>query len=120
MLLQFLLYRYVCYLAGQVLILSEKLHSVTSQFDKLRAVRFQDAINRITPRKKLKQSGKENVRSSEMHIAEAREPNEVQDQPVRVHDQILDDETHVLQVSGFVSDGVSLKLLCYTFGAGRL
>ncbi|KAI5649052.1 hypothetical protein M9H77_35057 [Catharanthus roseus] len=82
---------------GVVLILSEKLHSVTSQFDKLRAVRFQDAINRITPRKKLKQSGKENVRSSEMHIAEAREPNEVQDQPVRVHDQILDDETHVLQ-----------------------
>ncbi|KAL6560484.1 Syntaxin-81 [Orobanche gracilis] len=31
---------------GVVLILSEKLHSVTSHFDQLRALRFQDAINR--------------------------------------------------------------------------
>ncbi|KAJ0838016.1 hypothetical protein HanRHA438_Chr16g0784421 [Helianthus annuus] len=39
---------------GVVLVLSEKLHSVTSQFDQLRAVRFQDAINRAMPRRKPK------------------------------------------------------------------
>ncbi|KAI3784979.1 hypothetical protein L1987_44087 [Smallanthus sonchifolius] len=38
----------------EVLILSEKLHSVTSQFDQFRAVWFQDAINRAMPRRKLK------------------------------------------------------------------
>ncbi|PWA44001.1 SNARE-complex protein Syntaxin-18 N-terminal [Artemisia annua] len=39
-----------------VLILSEKLHSVTSQFDQLRAVHFQEAINRAMPRRKPKRA----------------------------------------------------------------
>ncbi|KAI4382797.1 hypothetical protein MLD38_008711 [Melastoma candidum] len=46
----------VAHKQGVVLILSKKLHSVTAQFDQLRAVRFQDAINRATPRRKLNSS----------------------------------------------------------------
>nr|DAD24459.1 TPA_asm: hypothetical protein HUJ06_025923 [Nelumbo nucifera] len=40
---------------GVVLILSEKLHSITSQFDQLRAIRFQDAVNKAMPRRKMHQ-----------------------------------------------------------------
>lgn len=91
---------------GVVLILSEKLHSVTSQFDKLRALRFQDAINRVTPRKKFKQSRKENLAKiskssnaipTETYIEEVRESDGLQDHSDRVHGQILDDETRALQ-----------------------
>ncbi|KAL2525773.1 Syntaxin [Abeliophyllum distichum] len=91
---------------GVVLILSEKLHSVTSQFDRLRAIRFQDAINRVTPRRKLK-SGIENVTESsdssnllsrKVNNSEVREANENQAEPIRVQQQVLDDETRALQV----------------------
>ncbi|XP_027112763.1 syntaxin-81 [Coffea eugenioides] len=92
---------------GVVLILSEKLHSVTSHFDKLRAVRFQDAINRVTPRRKRRQAGTEEVkevaRSSnvgprETYDKEVRESEEAQPGPIRVQEQLLDDETRALQV----------------------
>jgi hypothetical protein len=43
----------------QVLILSERLHSVTAQFDRLRSMRFQDAINKAMPRKNQKRPEKE-------------------------------------------------------------
>jgi hypothetical protein len=42
----------------QVLILSERLHSVTAQFDRLRSMRFQDAINIAMPRKNQKRPEK--------------------------------------------------------------
>ncbi|XP_022863512.1 syntaxin-81-like [Olea europaea var. sylvestris] len=87
-----------------VLILSEKLHSVTSQFDQLRAIRFQDAINRVKPRRKLKSDMKnvtESSNSSNLQSrdnSEVREANEVQSEPIRVQQQVLNDETHALQV----------------------
>ncbi|CAK9135714.1 unnamed protein product [Ilex paraguariensis] len=91
---------------GVVLILSEKLHSVTSHFDQLRAIRFQDAINRATPRRKLKHiitttnsdiSRPNSLELSEPSNSEAREPVEVPEQ-ISVQQQFLDDETRALQV----------------------
>ncbi|KAJ9553509.1 hypothetical protein OSB04_017554 [Centaurea solstitialis] len=93
---------------GVVLILSERLHSVTSQFDQLRAVRFQDAINRAMPRRKPKrapektstdsfQSGK-NQEAREPASSEVRDRGEVQAEPMKVQQQLLDDETRALQV----------------------
>ncbi|XP_051143100.1 syntaxin-81 [Andrographis paniculata] len=92
---------------GVVLILSEKLHSVTSQFDQLRALRFQDAINRVTPRIKRKQHGKIDVSDSstsrnldtrEVNTSEVRKEDDVQAGPIRFQQQLLDDETRALQV----------------------
>ncbi|KAL3820149.1 hypothetical protein ACJIZ3_006054 [Penstemon smallii] len=92
---------------GVVLILSEKLHSVTSQFDKLRALHFQDAINRVTPRRKMKRTTKANApeSSSSANIDPGKEGNldvrqtdDNQAQPVRFQQQMLDDDTRALQV----------------------
>ncbi|KAH6804674.1 syntaxin of plants 81 [Perilla frutescens var. frutescens] len=92
---------------GVVLILSEKLHSVTSQFDQLRAVRFREAINQVTPRRKLKQSGpiavgesstSGNIEPREVNHSEVRRTDDVQTEPIRFQQQQLDDETRVLQV----------------------
>ncbi|KAG6382292.1 hypothetical protein SASPL_158037 [Salvia splendens] len=91
---------------GVVLILSEKLHSVTSQFDQLRAVRFRDAINRVTPRRKLKPKGPTvaesstsgNIDSREVSNTGIRQTDDAQAQPIRFQQQYLDDETHALQV----------------------
>ncbi|KAL6563172.1 Syntaxin-81 [Orobanche hederae] len=92
---------------GVVLILSEKLHSVTSQFDQLRALRFQDAINRVMPRRKLKRSGTSDVAESstwrtielkEIKNSEFRPMDDVQAEPIRFQQQLLDDETRALQV----------------------
>ncbi|KAL0452773.1 UNVERIFIED_CONTAM: syntaxin [Sesamum latifolium] len=93
--------------ADSVLILSEKLHSVTSQFDQLRALRFQDAINRVTPRRKLKRdvatdvvdsSTSGNVEPREVKDLEVRQTDDIQAEPVRFQQQLLDDETRALQV----------------------
>ncbi|KAH9766757.1 Syntaxin-81 [Citrus sinensis] len=85
--------------AVKVLILSEKLHSVTAQFDQMRAIRFQDAINRAMPRRKLK---RETVsKSADISIpnkSDIRELDEIQPEPLTVQQQILDDETRALQV----------------------
>ncbi|XP_052199524.1 syntaxin-81 [Diospyros lotus] len=92
---------------GVVLILSEKLHSVTSQFDQLRAIRFQETINRATPRRKLKRTpashsvnnhDSNNIELKQTDNQELREPAEVQTDPIRVQQQFLDDETRALQV----------------------
>ncbi|AQK45679.1 Syntaxin-81 [Zea mays] len=87
-----------------VLILSERLHSVTAQFDHLRSIRFQDAINRAMPRKKIQ-------KRPEIKPAEPSKSNlvlksdvskvvdhEVSTTPMRVQEQLLDDETKALQV----------------------
>ena len=88
----------------QVLILSERLHSVTAQFDRLRSMRFQEAINRAMPRKKIK-------KKTETKLAETPKSNlvlqsdvskvgdqELSTAPLRVQEQLLDDETRALQV----------------------
>ncbi|CAI9104147.1 OLC1v1002770C1 [Oldenlandia corymbosa var. corymbosa] len=91
---------------GVVLILSEKLHSVTSHFDKLRAVRFQDALNRVTPRRNPRKIGKGDVEEvpktsplgpREMYDTQLRESEEARPGPVRVQEQLLDDDTRALQ-----------------------
>lgn len=93
---------------GVVLILSEKLHSVTSQFDQLRAIRFQDAINRAMPRRKPKRGSvkastdvsysSNNLESREPTSSETRDPGEIQAEPMKIQQQLLDDETRALQV----------------------
>ncbi|XP_048432219.1 syntaxin-81 isoform X2 [Pyrus x bretschneideri] len=82
-----------------VLILSERLHSVTSRFDQLRAIRFQDSVNKATPRRKLKRiKTTESADISNSNNLELREPNEFQPEPLTVQQQLLDDETRALQV----------------------
>ncbi|KAH8496961.1 hypothetical protein H0E87_019617 [Populus deltoides] len=86
---------------GVVLILSEKLHSVTARFDQLRAIRFQDAINKRIPRRKVNRAANKNtssVDSSKTNNLEFKEPDEIQPEPLRVQQQLLDDETRALQV----------------------
>ena len=85
----------------QVLILSEKLHSVTAQFDQLRATRFQDIINRAMPRRKPKRITKEaSPVNATLANPEPVEPDEIQAQPRRLQQQqLLDDETQALQVT---------------------
>ncbi|KAI7747275.1 hypothetical protein M8C21_022649 [Ambrosia artemisiifolia] len=90
---------------GVVLILSENLHSVTSQFDQLRAVRFQDAINRAMPRRKPKRAPvktstdvNNNLESREPTTSETRDPSDIQPEPMKIQQQLLDDETRALQV----------------------
>ncbi|XP_043722418.1 syntaxin-81-like isoform X1 [Telopea speciosissima] len=84
---------------GVVLILSERLHSVTIQFDQLRAIRFQDAINRVIPRRKLHRATNPNTPIvSESDHSELRDSNnEFPSEPLRVQQQLLDDETRALQ-----------------------
>ncbi|KAK4834967.1 hypothetical protein QYF36_003264 [Acer negundo] len=84
---------------GVVLILSEKLHSVTARFDQLRAIRFQDTINKATPRRKLNRVPKSSSAGiSQPNNSEIRELDELQPQPISVQQQLLDDETRALQV----------------------
>ena len=83
--------------------MSERLHTVTAQFDRLRSMRFQEAINRAMPRKKIK-------KKTETKLAETPKSNlvlqsdvskvgeEVSTAPLRVQEQLLDDETRALQV----------------------
>ncbi|KAK2637443.1 hypothetical protein Ddye_032235 [Dipteronia dyeriana] len=84
---------------GVVLILSEKLHSVTARFDQLRAIRFQDSINKATPRRKLNRVPKSSSADiSKPNNSEIGELDELQPQPLSVQQQLLDDETRALQV----------------------
>ncbi|BAU02799.1 hypothetical protein LR48_Vigan10g020800 [Vigna angularis] len=84
---------------GVVLILSERLHTVTAQFDQLRAVRFQDAINKAIPRRKLNRvTRKDSAETSKPDGMDLREPEELRAEPLRVQQQLLDDETRALQV----------------------
>ncbi|KNA03499.1 hypothetical protein SOVF_208630, partial [Spinacia oleracea] len=84
---------------GVVLILSEKLHSVTSEFDRLRAVRFQDALNRTMPRRKRSRISDQNaIDNLKSKLPEVKEHDEVEPSPQRVQEQLLDDDTRALQV----------------------
>ncbi|XP_039132158.1 syntaxin-81 [Dioscorea cayenensis subsp. rotundata] len=83
---------------GVVLILSEQLHAVTAQFDQLRSVRFQDAVNKAMPRRKMHKMA--NLKSSESVPSDVSEitGQDLSSGPVRIQDQLLDDETQALQV----------------------
>lgn len=89
---------------GVVLILSERLHSVTSQFDQLRAVRFQEAINRAMPRRKPKPKrapSEKNLNNNfeQTSSSERRDHGEITAEPMKLQQQqLLDDETRALQV----------------------
>lgn len=84
---------------GVVLSLSERLHSVTSQFDQLRAIRFQDAISKATPRRKLKPVVKSSSEeASKSNNLDVRELDQFRPEPLKVQQQLLDDETRALQV----------------------
>ncbi|KAL3581616.1 hypothetical protein D5086_015948 [Populus alba] len=86
---------------GVVLILSEKLHSVTARFDQLRAIRFQNAINKRIPRRNLNRAANTNtstVDSSKTNNLEFSELDDIQTESLRVQQQVLDDETRALQV----------------------
>jgi len=80
--------------------LSERLHSVTAQFDRLRSIRFQDAVNRAMPRRKMQRSPVakyfESSKSDPAEFGEQDLPSSPG--PVKVQDQLLDDETRALQV----------------------
>lgn len=84
----------------QVLILSERLHSVTAQFDRLRSIRFQDAVNRAIPRRKAQRLPvAKSLESSKSDVLEYGEQELASSSgSVRVQDQLLDDETRALQV----------------------
>ncbi|CAN6276383.1 unnamed protein product [Urochloa humidicola] len=89
---------------GVVLILSERLHSVTAQFDRLRSMRFQDAINRAMPRKKIQKKPEiKPAEPSKSNLVLKSDVSRIGDQevstaPMRVQEQLLDDETRALQV----------------------
>ncbi|XP_015877321.3 syntaxin-81 [Ziziphus jujuba] len=84
---------------GVVLSLTERLHSVTAQFDKLRAIRFQDAISRAMPRRKFNRiTNSSSADTSKSNNLELREPDQFQPEPLKVQQQLLDDETRALQV----------------------
>ncbi|XP_077223212.1 syntaxin of plants 81 [Tasmannia lanceolata] len=83
---------------GVVLILSERLHSVTAQFDSLRSIRFQDAINRAMPRRRMhKMDNTISSDATKSNHSDLRE-EELPSEPLRVQQQFLDDETRSLQV----------------------
>ncbi|XP_057523117.1 syntaxin-81 [Amaranthus tricolor] len=84
---------------GVVLILSEKLHSVTSEFDRLRALRFQDALNKAMPRRKRNRLPDSNLKDPlKSKPPEVKELDELEPSPQRVQEQLLDDDTRALQV----------------------
>lgn len=87
---------------GVVLILSERLHSVSVQFDRLRSIRSQEALNRAMPRRKINRvihstSSEQPSEPSASSIPElgGQEPTS---RALRVQDQLMDDETRALQV----------------------
>ncbi|XP_020573687.1 syntaxin-81 [Phalaenopsis equestris] len=88
----------VAHMHGVVLILSERLHSVTAKFDQLRAVRIREAINRAMPRQK-KRTITTN-KSPEVLTSDFPElvSHEFSTEPITVQNQLLDDETRALQV----------------------
>eukprot|EP00249_Psilotum_nudum_P012717 c23940_g1_i1 orf=317-1294(-) len=97
---------------GVVLILSEHLHDVTTIFDNFRAVRFQEAIDRIIPRwgrkvqhanvplaKGLERPEVPSTSKSAMNTWEDWEVIQQETQPKAVSQQeMLDEETQALQV----------------------
>lgn len=85
---------------GVVLILSERLHAVTALFDRFRAARFQEAIEKRVPRwRKGATSKQQSTTWNDNQETVLGEPPPVQAPPVQDMKQVmLEDETHALQV----------------------
>lgn len=79
----------------QVLILSERLDSVSSQFDNFRTKGFSDAINKPVHRRKL--DSRSHNKSEYTSQIQPKRPQSDTDAD-RVKQQFLDDETHAHQV----------------------
>ncbi|KAI3833564.1 hypothetical protein MKX03_004461 [Papaver bracteatum] len=80
------------------MILSERLHGATAQFDQLGAIRFQEAVNRATPRRKPQKVSISHLTDAPRSVrAEVRKPHEFLPEPLRVQQQLLDDETRAPQ-----------------------
>jgi syntaxin 18 len=89
----------------QVLILSEQLHSITAHFDTLRAVRFQDAIDKRIPKRrqglKLLPPPEPVTTSQADNITYSRDWLTQQDSQPEVlesQQELMDEETQALQV----------------------
>ncbi|KAJ3682685.1 hypothetical protein LUZ60_012912 [Juncus effusus] len=91
----------VAHKTGIVFILSERLKSVTPQFNKLRSERFQNSFNKALPRRKIVR--KTETKSSEIPALESRNFEEHEtyssssNSTVTVQQQLLDNETAALQ-----------------------
>lgn len=87
---------------GVVLTLSERLCLVTAQFDRLRSIRFQEAISKTMPRRKpQKRMGPKLEDGSDSVSLPLNNEQESHVEPVnfqRSQQQLLDDETRALQV----------------------
>ncbi|KAF6160984.1 hypothetical protein GIB67_007625 [Kingdonia uniflora] len=83
---------------GMVLILSERLHSVTARFEKLREVRFNEAINRAMPRRRMHRAENSNsLDIAKSNRSDLGELDVLPVEPLRVQQQLLDEETQALQ-----------------------
>ncbi|KAK1320354.1 Syntaxin-81 [Acorus calamus] len=89
---------FIAHKHGVVLILSERLHSVTTQFDRLRSIRFQDAVNRAIPRRKLRRVANSNSSDVSKSIHSDFREQELSSKTLKVQEQLLDDDTRALQV----------------------
>ncbi|KAG0448363.1 hypothetical protein HPP92_027856 [Vanilla planifolia] len=78
-----------------VLILSERLHSVTTQFDQLRSVRFQDAINRAMPRRKRHKAPSKSPEVELTNLLDAVQETETKMVEMSALNHLM--STHVLQ-----------------------
>ena len=76
-----------------MLILSERLHSVTAHFDQLRSLRFQEAVNKAIPRRKPRRL----VDAKPLDSSFSDESGQTNAQKSLVQEQ-LDDTTRALQV----------------------
>lgn len=90
---------------GVVLILSEQLHSITAHFDTLRAVRFQDAIDKRIPKRrqglKLLPPPEPVTTSQADNITYSRDWLTQQDSQPEVlesQQELMDEETRALQI----------------------
>ncbi|MCO5586315.1 hypothetical protein L7F22_040254 [Adiantum nelumboides] len=79
---------------GVVLILSERLHSVTKLFDGLRAARFQEAIEKSMPRRRKGLASKKSSTWDDNQESFKGEVSAVQE----LKQDVLEEETHALQV----------------------
>lgn len=65
----------------------------------MRAIRFQDAVNKAIPRRKFNRLVNSNSANATKTInPDYKEPEELQTESLRVQQQLLDDETRTLQV----------------------
>ena len=72
----------------------------------MRAVRFQEVISRSMRRRKFKSVAKSgSAERSKLDSVESREADLTQPEPLKVQQQLLDDETRALQVIKVIANG---------------